>query len=83
MGAVVGPYLGVWMSLTAMDHIPLGIAQTLCSLSPVLILPVVAVIYKERVTRRAVLGAGLAVAGSVLLIVGPDGLRALRELLAR
>ncbi len=51
-GAVVGPYLGVWMSLTAMDRILLGIAQTLCSLSPVLILPVVAVIYKERVTRR-------------------------------
>mgnify|MGYP004449105343 CR=1 FL=1 len=81
MGAIVGPYLGVWMSLTAMDRIPLGIAQTLCSLSPVLILPVVAVVYKERVSRRAVFGAALAVAGSVLLIVGPRGLRALGELL--
>lgn len=69
MGAVVGPYLGVWMSLTAMDRIPLGIAQTLCSLSPVLILPVVGLVYRERVNRRAVLGASLAVAGSAVLIL--------------
>ena len=82
LGAVVGPYLGVWMSLTAMDKIPLGIAQTLCSLAPVMILPVVALVYKERVSQRAVWGAGLAVGGSVLLIAGPSGLEALRELLA-
>jgi drug/metabolite transporter (DMT)-like permease len=69
MGAVVGPYLGVWMSLVAMDRIPLGIAQTLCSLSPVLILPVVGLVYKERVNRRAVLGASMAVVGSIVLIL--------------
>lgn len=69
MGAVVGPYLGVWMSLTSMDRIPLGVAQTLCSLSPVLILPVVGLVYKEHVNRRAVLGASLAVAGAAVLIL--------------
>jgi drug/metabolite transporter (DMT)-like permease len=71
MGAVVGPYLGVWMSLTAMDLIPLGIAQTLCSLSPVMILPVVALIYREHVNRRAIFGAGIAVAGAAVLFLSP------------
>jgi drug/metabolite transporter (DMT)-like permease len=71
LGAVVGPYLGVWMSLTAMDRIPLGIAQTLCSLSPVMILPVVGLVYREHVNRRAILGATLAVVGSAVLILAP------------
>ncbi len=71
MGAVVGPYLGVWMSLTAMDRIPLGVAQTLCSLSPVMILPVVVLVYKEHVNRRAILGAAVAVAGAAVLILAP------------
>ncbi len=66
-GSVVGPFLGVWMSLVAADRAPLGIAQTLCSLAPIFVLPVVAIVYKERVSPRAAGGALLAVAGSVLL----------------
>ena len=66
-GSVVGPFLGVWMSLVASDRAPLGIAQTLCSLTPIFILPAAAIVYKERLSLRAVLGAVLAVAGSALL----------------
>ncbi|MCH8804583.1 MAG: DMT family transporter [Planctomycetes bacterium] len=69
-GAVVGPYLGVWMSLVAADGASLGVAQTLCSLSPIFILPCVALLYKERVSARAVLGALVTVGGAVLLIFG-------------
>lgn len=70
-GAVVGPFLGVWMSLVACDRAPLGIAQTLCSLSPIFLLPFAAAIHKERISYRAVFGAALAVAGSALLFVRP------------
>lgn len=66
-GAIVGPYLGVWMSLVATDRAPLGIAQTLCSMSPIFLLPFAAVIQKERISTRAILGAVIAVAGSALL----------------
>jgi len=66
-GAVCGPFLGVWMSLVAADNAPLGIAQTLCSMVPLFIVPAVAVIYKERVSPRAVIGAVVAVAGASLL----------------
>ena len=68
-GAVVGPFLGVWMSLVASDRAPLGIAQTLCSLPPIFLLPFAALIHKEHIGPRAVLGALLAVSGAALLFV--------------
>lgn len=72
LGAVVGPYLGVWMSLVASDRAPLGIAQTLCSLAPVFILPFVVLIHKEHISPRAAIGAAIAVAGSALLFLLPQ-----------
>lgn len=68
-GAVTGPFLGVWCSLIAIDRTPLGVAQTLCGLSPVMILPVAWLVWKERVTWQAAVGALLAVAGSALLFM--------------
>ncbi len=66
-GTIVGPFLGVWMSLVASDRAPLGIAQTLCSLGPIFILPCVWIIHKESISARAIGGALLAVAGAALL----------------
>jgi drug/metabolite transporter (DMT)-like permease len=70
-GAVVGPFLGVWMSLVASDRAPLAVAQTLCSLSPIFLLPFAATLHKEHIGPRAILGAVIAVAGSALLFVHP------------
>jgi drug/metabolite transporter (DMT)-like permease len=70
-GAVFGPFLGVWMSLVAADRAPLGIAQTLCSLPPVFLLPFAILIHKERVSPRAAIGAVIAVGGSALLFLHP------------
>ncbi len=66
-GAIVGPFLGVWMSLVASDRAPLGIAQSLCSLVPIFMLPLAITLYKERVSSRAIIGAFVAVGGSALL----------------
>jgi drug/metabolite transporter (DMT)-like permease len=66
-GAVFGPYLGVWMSLVASDRAPVGVAQTLCSLTPIFLAPVAAWVYRERISLRAVLGAFVAVGGASLL----------------
>lgn len=67
-GAVCGPYLGVWMSLTASDHAPVGVAQTLCSLTPIFMLPVAAIGLREPVSLRACIGAAAAVLGAALLV---------------
>ncbi len=68
-GAVTGPFLGVWCSLIAINRAPLGVAQTLCGLAPVLILPIGWLIWKERITWRAAIGALIAVAGSAVLFI--------------
>ncbi len=70
-GASVGPYLGMWMGRVATDRAPLGIAQTLCSLPPIFILPFAAWIHKEPITARAAIGALVAVGGSALLFLPP------------
>jgi drug/metabolite transporter (DMT)-like permease len=57
------------MSLVAADHAPVGVAQTLMALPPVLILPLARVIYTEHISVRAVLGAVVAVGGVALLFV--------------
>ena len=70
MGAITGPYLGVWMSLVATDRAPLGVAQTLCSLTPIFFLPAARLVYGEAIGLRAALGTCLAVGGVGLLLAG-------------
>ena len=68
-GAFSGPFLGVWMSLVAVQLIATGIAATLNGMTPVMIIPLVIIIYKEKVSLRAVLGAVIAVVGVALLFI--------------
>ena len=68
-GAIAGPFVGVWLSLVAIQNAPLGIASTLMSLSPILLLPVGHLYFKETVGLKAIGGTFLAVAGSALLFV--------------
>jgi drug/metabolite transporter (DMT)-like permease len=65
----VGPIFGVWLSLVAVKNAPAGIAATLMTTFPVLILPLVVVIHHETVSRRAALGAVVAVGGVALLFL--------------
>jgi drug/metabolite transporter (DMT)-like permease len=68
--AFLGPFLGVTLSMVAVTYAEAGIAQTLMSLMPVLIIPVVWALYKHKTSRRGVLGAVIAVVGvSILFIV--------------
>lgn len=66
---LLGPLLGVWLSLVAVRHAGTAVAATLMSTVPILILPLVVLVRKEPVGGRAVLGAVLAVAGVALLFV--------------
>ena len=66
-GAVVGPFLGMTLSMVAVAYIAAGIAQTLMSLMPVLIIPVVWIIYREKTNWRGILGAVVAILGVAIL----------------
>jgi drug/metabolite transporter (DMT)-like permease len=68
-GAVTGPFLGVWLSMVAISNAPIGVAQTLMSLMPIMVIPVVWVVYKQRTGWRGIAGACIAIAGVAMLFV--------------
>ena len=72
LAAFFAGYLAVWLSLVAADRLPLGVAQTLCSLSPAFVLPLAVLVEKERVSPRAAIGAFVGVAGTTLLFLHPQ-----------
>ncbi len=67
LGSLTGPFMGVALSMIAIQYAAVGIASTYMATAPVLILPLVVVFYKEKVTKRAMLGAAVAVLGVALL----------------
>ena len=67
LGAVTGPVLGVVLSLVAIARAPMGVAATLMSLSPILLLPVSHFGFREKVGGHAILGTLLALAGAAAL----------------
>jgi drug/metabolite transporter (DMT)-like permease len=67
LGAITGPVLGVVLSLVAIARAPMGVAATLMSLSPVLLLPVSHFVFREKVGGHAILGTLLALAGAAAL----------------
>ena len=68
-GAFVGPFIGVWLSLVAVQTARVGIAATLMAMSPVLSLPLVHWVFGERISPRAILGTLVAMSGVVLIIL--------------
>ena len=66
-GTAAGPFIGMTLSLAAVQLAPVGIASTLMSLSPVLLLPLVYWIFKERITQRAIVGTVVAMVGVAMI----------------
>lgn len=68
-GAVVGPFVGMTLSMVAIANAQPGVAQTLMSLMPIFIIPVVWIIYREKTNWRGILGAVVAVVGVAILFL--------------
>lgn len=68
-GAFFGPFLGVSFSLLAIKHTTTGIASTLNSLTPVLIILPAWLIFKEKITSKEVIGALIAVIGVSIFFI--------------
>ena len=68
-GTIVGPFLGIWFSLVAVQLAPVGVAATLMALPPVILIPLGYFFYNERVSRRGILGTVLAFAGVALIFL--------------
>lgn len=68
-GAFFGPFLGVWMSMVALRYAIAGVAATLMSLMPVIVIPVLWIVYKQKTNIRGVAGAVVAVIGVAILFL--------------
>lgn len=67
LGAIFGPFLGVSLSLIAVQRTEAGVAASIMATSPIVIIPIVVLVHKERVGSGGLLGACLAVAGVAML----------------
>jgi drug/metabolite transporter (DMT)-like permease len=68
-GALIGPFLGITLSMIAVTYTETGVAQTLKSQMPVLIIPTVWILYRQRTSWRGITGAAIAVVGVAILFL--------------
>jgi len=69
VGSVFGPFLGVTLSVFALQNTLTGTVSTLIGLTPVLILPPSILFLKQKASVWEILGAVLAVGGTVVFFL--------------
>ena len=68
-GAFAGPFLGVTLSLVALQFIEAGVAASITAFFPVLTILIAMRFHHQRITARLLLGALVAVAGVIVLFL--------------
>ncbi|MCU0365594.1 MAG: DMT family transporter [Bacteroidales bacterium] len=69
LGAFFGPFLGISFSLLSVRHTETGIASTIMSIVPILIIAPSVWLNKEKITAAEVTGAVISVAGIALFFI--------------
>jgi drug/metabolite transporter (DMT)-like permease len=69
IGSVFGPFLGISFSLIAIQNTSTGIAATIMSIVPILIIIPSVLIYKQKIQLREIIGAFISVGGVALLFI--------------
>jgi len=69
LGSFFGPFLGVSLSLLAVQNASAGVASAIMSITPVLIIAPSVLLWKEKVTAREIVGALVAVGGVFALFL--------------
>ncbi len=65
----IGTFLGLWLSMVAVTYTKAGIASTLLSLMPVMVIPVLYFTDKQRTSLRSMIGATITVIGVAILFM--------------
>lgn len=69
LATLMGTYLGVSLSYEAITHAKVGIASTIMSSMPIIMLPISYFYFKEKIGFRGVIGAFIAVGGIAALFL--------------
>jgi len=69
LAALMGPVIGVSLSLFAVENVAIGVASVLTSLAPIFMLPISRIFLKESLGWQAVAGTVLATVGVAVLFL--------------
>lgn len=69
VGTIFGPFIGVSLSLYAVQHTETGIASTLMALVPIFIIVPTGFMFKEKITARQVIGAVISIVGASIFFL--------------
>ncbi len=69
IGSVFGPFIGVSLSLYSIQHANTGIASTIMSIVPILIIPPSILMFKQKIKLAEIIGAILSVIGVSLFFI--------------
>jgi len=69
IASVLGPFIGVSLSLFVVQHTSTGIASTLMATVPVLIIAPSVIIYKQKLKLKEIIGAIISVMGVVIFFL--------------
>ncbi|MCB2357996.1 DMT family transporter [Clostridium estertheticum] len=69
IGSLFGPFVGVSLSLLAVQHASTGVVSTITSITPILLIPVSIIVFKERIFPREIFGAIITLLGISLLFI--------------
>jgi drug/metabolite transporter (DMT)-like permease len=69
LAALLGPVIGVSLSLLSVQNAPVGVASVLTSLSPIFMLPLSHFLLKERLGWQPIAGTFLAMTGVLILFI--------------
>lgn len=69
IASLIGPVVGVFFSLVAIQFAEIGVASTLMSLPPIFLIPIGYYFFDEKITWRAVVGTIVALVGVGILLM--------------
>lgn len=69
LGAIFGPFVGVALSLYAVQHTHTGVAAALMALVPIFIIVPSAIMFNEKITAPQVIGAVISIAGATIFFL--------------
>lgn len=69
VGSFFGPFIGVALGLFAIQQTKTGIASTLMALVPIFIIAPSAIMFKEKITLRQIIGAVVSISGAAMFFM--------------
>jgi drug/metabolite transporter (DMT)-like permease len=69
LGSFFGPFLGISLSLFAVQRINPGVASTLISVTPIILIPYAFFIKHEKVTTKEIIGTIIALIGVAIMFI--------------